>query len=84
MEHPGHDPDAMRCQLTAPAVPCSLFPVPCSLFPVPCSKIAANFTGREITLVDHDINPESSRRCTAVLRPGVVAGGDVVTVSPSN
>jgi hypothetical protein len=67
----------MRCQLTAPAVPCSLFPVP-------CSKIAANFTGREITLVDHDINPESSRRCTAVLRPGVVAGGDVVTVSPSN
>ncbi|WP_394931719.1 MOSC domain-containing protein [uncultured Ilumatobacter sp.] len=60
----------VRCQLTAPAVP--------------CSKIAANFTGRETALVDHDINPENSRWYAAVVRPGLVARGDVVTVSPSS
>jgi MOSC domain-containing protein YiiM len=58
----------MRCQLTSPAVP--------------CSKIAANFTGREISLVDHDINPGNSRWYAAVVRPGTITSGDAMTVSP--
>jgi MOSC domain-containing protein YiiM len=62
------DIGAVRCQLTSPAVP--------------CSKIAANFTGRQISLVDHAINPGSSRWYAAVVRPGAIMGGDVVTVSP--
>ncbi|MGK0276154.1 MAG: MOSC domain-containing protein YiiM [Ilumatobacter sp.] len=64
------DVGEVRCQLTAPAVP--------------CSKIAANFTNREISLVDHAINPGSSRWYAAVVRPGVITSGDVVTVSPSS
>jgi len=60
----------VRCQLTSPAVP--------------CSKIAANFTAREISLVDHDVNPESSRWYAAVIRPGAITSGDMVTVSPAS
>lgn len=58
----------VRCQITSPAVP--------------CSKIAANFTDRKISLVDHDINPGSSRWYAAVVRPGAITSGDAVTVSP--
>ena len=60
----------VRCQLTSPAVP--------------CSKIAANFTDREISLVDHNINPGNSRWYAAVIRPGTITISDAVTVSPAN
>lgn len=53
-----------------------------ALVAVPCSKIAANFTNREISRVDHVINPGSSRWYAAVVQPGVITSGDVVTVSP--
>ena len=62
------DIGTIRCQLSAPAVP--------------CSKNAAWFTNGEISLMDHDLHPGSSRWYASVLRPGVVRTGDAVTVSP--
>jgi len=62
------DVGAVRCQLSSPAVP--------------CSKNAAWFTNGEISLMDHDLHPGSSRWYASVLRPGVIRTGDPVTVSP--
>jgi MOSC domain-containing protein YiiM len=49
---------------------------------VPCKKNAQWFLGGEISLMDHDLHPGSSRWYASVLRPGTVAAGDTVTVSP--
>ncbi len=58
----------VRVQLSAPAVP--------------CAKNAQWFVDGEISLMDHDLHPGSSRWYASVLRPGTVAAGDTVTVSP--
>jgi MOSC domain-containing protein YiiM len=59
----------VRCQLSAPAVP--------------CQKNAPWFIDGEIAVMDHDLHPGSSRWYASVLRPGSIAAGDAVTVSPS-
>ncbi len=61
---------AVRCQLTAPAVP--------------CSKVAPNFVDRDMSLIDHDLHPGASRWYAAVLQPGSITTGDAVIVSPSS
>ena len=58
---------SVRCQLTAPAVP--------------CAKVASNFIDGDLSLIDHDINPGSSRWYAAVISPGTIATGARVTVS---
>lgn len=59
----------VRCQLAAPAEP--------------CSKNAQWFTNGEILLMDHDLHPGQSRWYASVLRTGSIATGDQVVVSPS-
>ena len=59
----------VRCQLSAPAVP--------------CQKNAGWFTGGDISLMDHDLHPGSSRWYASVIRPGSIATGDAVVVSPT-
>ncbi len=58
----------VRCQLSAPAVP--------------CQKNAAWFIDSDISLMDHDLHPGSSRWYASVVRPGSIATGDPVVVSP--
>ena len=58
----------VRLQLRAPATP--------------CRKNAQWFVDGEISLMDHDLHRGSSRWYASVLRPGSVAAGDAVTVSP--
>jgi MOSC domain-containing protein YiiM len=58
----------VRCQLSAPAVP--------------CSKNAQWFTGGDISLIDHSLHPGQSRWYASVLRPGSITTGDPVTISP--
>ena len=62
------DLGGVRCQLSAPAVP--------------CSKNAPWFIDGDISLMDHDQHPGKSRWYASVLTPGNVATGDAVTVSP--
>ncbi len=64
----GPGADAVRLQLSAPAVP--------------CSKNSGYFIGNDINLMDHDRNPGQSRWYASVLRPGAITGGDTVIVSP--
>ncbi|MEP1124579.1 MAG: MOSC domain-containing protein [Ilumatobacter sp.] len=64
----GSGPDAVRLQVSAPSEP--------------CSKNSAFFTDRDINLMDHDRNPGHSRWYASVLRPGSIATGDRVVVSP--
>ena len=59
----------VRVQLSAPSVP--------------CSKNARWFTGSEISLMDHDLHPGSSRWYASVIRPGSFAVGDPVVISPT-
>jgi MOSC domain-containing protein YiiM len=59
----------VRCQLSAPAVP--------------CAKNARWFTNGAISLMDHDLYPGATRWYASVLRPGRVAAGDAVVVSPT-
>lgn len=59
----------VRLQLSAPAVP--------------CQKNAQWFTDGEISLMDHDLHPGSSRWYASVIRTGSVSPGDTVTVSPN-
>jgi MOSC domain-containing protein YiiM len=58
----------VRCQLSAPAVP--------------CQKNAEWFTDGDISLMDHDLHHGSSRWYASVLRPGSITTGDAVIVSP--
>ena len=60
----GDGDDAVRCQLSLPAVP--------------CSKNSAWFLGGDIDRMDHDLNPGFSRWYASVLTPGTVAPGDPV------
>ncbi|MFK7919677.1 MAG: MOSC domain-containing protein [Ilumatobacter sp.] len=60
---------AVRIQLSAPAVP--------------CAQNKAFFTDGDFMLMDHDRHPGSSRWYASVLRPGTIAPGATVTVSPS-
>jgi len=60
----GAGDDAVECQLTLPAVP--------------CSKNSAWFLNGDIDRMDHDLNPGSSRWYASVLRPGWIATGDAV------
>jgi MOSC domain-containing protein YiiM len=64
----GSGPDAVRCQLSAPATP--------------CTKNAQWFTDRDIWRIDHDRHPDQTRWYASVLRPGTVSAGDPVVVSP--
>lgn len=59
----------VRLQLSAPAVP--------------CQKNAQWFIDGDISLMDHDLHPGSSRWYASVLRSGSVAAGDAVSVSPN-
>lgn len=59
----------VRCQLSAPAEP--------------CSKNAQWFTDGAISLMDHDLHPGQSRWYASVLRTGSIAPGDQIVVSPS-
>lgn len=65
----GTGDDAVRIQLSAPAVP--------------CAQNKAFFTDGDFMLMDHDRHPGSSRWYASVLRPGSIASGAPVTVSPS-
>ena len=62
------DIGAVRCQLSAPATP--------------CSKNKRWFRNGEIDRMDHDLHPGSSRWYASVLVPGSVTTGDPVTVEP--
>ena len=62
------DLGAVRCQLSAPAVP--------------CSKNARWFSDGDVGRIHHDRNPELTRWYASVLTPGSVAVGDDVVVSP--
>lgn len=59
----------VRCQLSAPAVP--------------CSKNAQWFIDGEISLMDHALHPGQSRWYASVLRPGSITTGDPVLVTPT-
>ena len=59
----------VRCQLSAPAEP--------------CSKNAAWFVDGDVSLMDHELHPGSSRWYASVLRPATIRPGDPVTVSPN-
>ena len=67
--HVGSGPDAVHMQLSAPTEP--------------CSKNSAFFVNSDINLMDHERNPGHSRWYASVLRPGTIATGDPVTVSPT-
>lgn len=58
----------VRCQLSAPAVP--------------CRKNAQWFTDGDYSRIDHDLHPGVSRWYASVLRPGSIVAGAPVTVSP--
>lgn len=62
------DIGAVRCQLSAPATP--------------CSKNKRWFRDGEIDRMDHDLHPGSSRWYASVLVPGSITTGDTVTVEP--
>jgi len=62
-------------RLTIGAVECQL-----SLPTVPCAKNAAWFLDGEISRMDHDLHPGSSRWYASVLTPGAVVTGDAVTL----
>ena len=64
----GSGPDAVRCQLSAPAVP--------------CRHNAPWFIDGEIALMDHDLHPGFSRWYASVIRPGTISAGDPVVVTP--
>jgi MOSC domain-containing protein YiiM len=59
----------VRCQLSAPATP--------------CSKNRQWFRNGEIDRMDHDLNPGSSRWYASVLVPGTITTGAAVTIAPS-
>lgn len=59
----------VRIQLSAPAVP--------------CQKNARWFRDGDVSRIDHDLHPGSSRWYASVLTPGSVASGDAVVVSPT-
>ena len=59
----------VRCQLSAPATP--------------CSKNQQWFRNGEIDRMDHDLHPGSSRWYASVLTPGSITAGVAVTVEPS-
>lgn len=59
----------VRCQLSAPAVP--------------CSKNAQWFIDGEISLMDHALHPGQSRWYASVLCPGSITTGDPVLVTPT-
>ncbi len=63
------DIGAVRCQLSAPAVP--------------CAKNAQWFTDGAIELMDHELHPGQSRWYASVLNGGSVSLGDAVVVSPT-
>ena len=62
------DIGTVRCQLSAPAAP--------------CRKNARWFTDGDFSRMDHDLHPEAGRWYASVLRPGTIAPGDAVIVSP--
>ncbi len=59
----------VRCQLSAPAVP--------------CAKNARWFVDGDISLIDHDLHPGAARWYASVLTPGRVSPGDPVVVGPA-
>lgn len=63
----GSGEQAVECQLSLPAVP--------------CSKNNAWFLGKDIDRMDHDLNPGYSRWYASVLSPGAVVTGDPVRFS---
>jgi MOSC domain-containing protein YiiM len=63
------DIGSVRCQLSAPAAP--------------CSKNRKWFIGGEISRMDHDLHPGWSRWYASVLRTGTIATGDPVVVEPA-
>lgn len=60
----GTGDNAVACQLSLPAVP--------------CSKNSAWFLGGDIDRMDHDLNPGFSRWYASVLTPGTITPGDPV------
>lgn len=62
------DVGSVRCQLSAPTTP--------------CRKIRRWFRDGAVGRVDHDRHPGWSRWYASVLRPGLLAVGDPVTVEP--
>lgn len=63
----GSGDDAVECQLSLPAVP--------------CSKNNAWFLGNDIDRMDHDLNPGFSRWYASVLSRGTINPGDPVSFS---
>ncbi len=63
------DLGAVRCQLSAPAVP--------------CSKNAQWFSDGDVSRIHHEVDPGMTRWYASVLSIGDVAVGDAVTVSPT-
>ena len=61
----GTGDDAVTCELSLPAVP--------------CSKNSAWFLGGDIDRMDHDLNPGSSRWYASVITPGVITPDDPLT-----
>lgn len=59
----------VRCQLSAPATP--------------CSKIRRWFNDRDISRIDHDRHPGSSRWYASVLQTGSITTGDPVIIEPT-
>jgi len=62
------DIGAVRCQLSAPAVP--------------CAKNAQWFSDGDVSRIDHDLHPGASRWYASVISPGSISTGDAVVVSP--
>ena len=62
------DIGSVRCQLSAPAVP--------------CTKNAQWFSDGDFNRIHHENAPELTRWYASVLQPGSVAVGDTVTLSP--
>lgn len=63
------DIGSVRCQLSAPATP--------------CSKNRRWFRDGDIGQMDHDLHPGRSRWYASVLRPGSIRSGEPVVVEPS-
>ncbi|MEZ5342973.1 MAG: MOSC domain-containing protein [Acidimicrobiales bacterium] len=59
----------VRCQLSAPAEP--------------CSQLKASFVDGNVNRINHDRHPGFSRWYASVLIPGTVRPGDTVTVTPT-